>query len=100
MPDLHILRDHSLGLDRARAVALQWTQEAEATMGLQCRTVPGDGEDTIEFRRTGVSGTLRVAADAFELNAKLGFLLSAFATSIEAEISKNLDGLLGQAPQR
>ena len=51
----------------------------------------------MEFTRSGVSGTLIVAADHFDLHAKLGFLLGAFAKTIEAEIMKNLDGLLSQA---
>jgi hypothetical protein len=43
-----------------------------------------------------VSGELRVAADRFELDAKLGFLLGAFKDRIEQEVSKNLDELLAQ----
>jgi hypothetical protein len=39
-------------------------------------------------------GTLRVSAQHFELNAQLGFLLSAFKERIEGEIVKNLDQLL------
>jgi hypothetical protein len=38
-----------------------------------------------------------VAADHFDLEAKLGFLLGAFAKTIEGEIEKNLDTLLGKA---
>jgi len=34
------------------------------------------------------------AADHFDLNAKLGFLLGAFSKTIESEIEKNLDALL------
>ena len=56
-----------------------------------------DLTDTIAFERSGVSGTLTVAGDSFELRAKLGFLLSAFSARIEDEISSNLDALLGDA---
>jgi putative polyhydroxyalkanoate system protein len=48
----------------------------------------------VQFARSGVNGTLRVSADHFELDAKLGFLLGAFKERIEGEIVKNLDELL------
>jgi hypothetical protein len=47
-----------------------------------------------------VSGTLIVAADHFDLDAKLGFLLGAFAKTIENEIRKNLDGLLAKSANK
>jgi hypothetical protein len=37
-----------------------------------------------------------VAADHFDLHAKLGFLLGAFSKTIETEITKNLDALLAK----
>ena len=40
---------------------------------------------------------LVVAADHFDLHAKLGFLLGAFAKTIEAKILENLDDMLAQA---
>ena len=43
-----------------------------------------------------MSGQLTVAADPFDLQAQLGFLLGAFSTSIEAEIEKTLDALLAK----
>ena len=97
MPDLHIHRTHALGLAAARTIALRWRDDAEQRLGLQCRHLPGDLTDTIAFERPGVSGTLTVAGDGFELRAKLGFLLSAFSARIEEEIGRNLDALLGEA---
>jgi hypothetical protein len=43
-----------------------------------------------------VKGELIVAADHFDLSAKLGFLLGAFSKTIESEIMKNLDALLAK----
>ena len=43
-----------------------------------------------------MSGTLTVTPDSFALQARLGFLLGAFKDTIEGEIVKNLDQLLGQ----
>ncbi len=94
MPDIKIHREHSLGLARARKIAWQWAEEVEQKFDMACTVVEGEFSDTVEFTRTGVSGTLVVAADHFDLNAKLGFLLGAFSKTIEAEIEKNLDALL------
>jgi putative polyhydroxyalkanoate system protein len=57
----------------------------------------GETSDTVEFTRSGVNGRLIVAADHFDLHAKLGFLLGAFSKTIETQIEQNLDELLGAA---
>ncbi|MDO9285713.1 MAG: polyhydroxyalkanoic acid system family protein [Aquabacterium sp.] len=97
MPDIRIHRDHSLGLSQARKVAWQWAEMAESKFDMACSVLEGETSDTVEFTRSGVNGTLIVAADHFDLHAKLGFLLGAFAKTIEGEIQKNLDDLLGAA---
>jgi putative polyhydroxyalkanoate system protein len=94
MPDIKIHRDHQLGLAKARKVALQWAEDAEKKFDMECTILEGETSDTVEFTRSGVAGTLHVAADHFDLNAKLGFLLGAFSKTIESEIEKNLDALL------
>lgn len=98
MPDIHIRREHQLGLARARKIAWQWAEEAENKFDMTCTVVEGEYSDTVEFSRSGVSGRLIVAADHFDLDAKLGFLLGAFSKTIEHEITKNLDMLLAEAP--
>lgn len=98
MPDLKIHRPHSLGLARAREVAWKWAEEAEHKFDMSCTVVEGEDGDTVEFTRTGVSGTLEVTGDHFTLQARLGFLLGAFSKTIETEIQKNLDELLAAAP--
>lgn len=97
MPDIRIHREHHLGLHKARKVALQWAEKAEAKFGMECRLIEGESSDTLEFSRSGVHGRLIVAADHFDLDARLGFLLGAFAKTIETEIQKNLDQLLTQS---
>ncbi len=94
MPDIKIHRDHSLGLARAREVAWQWAEQAEAKFDMECTVIEGETSDTVEFTRSGVNGRLIVAADHFDLEAQLGFLLGAFSKTIEGEITKNLDALL------
>ena len=94
MADIHIHREHQLGLPKARKVALQWAEQAEAEFDLECTILEGATSDTVEFTRSGVKGELTVAANHFTLEARLGFLLGAFSKKIEHEIEKNLDALL------
>jgi putative polyhydroxyalkanoate system protein len=94
MARIHLHRSHRLGLDGARKVAWRWAEQVEADFDMSCTYAEGDDADEVQFNRSGVSGTLTVGADHFELDAQLGFLLGAFKDRIEAEIVKNLDDLL------
>ncbi|WP_439585990.1 polyhydroxyalkanoic acid system family protein [Hydrogenophaga sp.] len=96
MADIHIERDHQLGLSGARKLAWRWAEQAENEFDMSCTYEEGDDCDKVQFTRSGVSGTLKVSAERFELDAKLGFLLGAFKERIEGEIVKNLDDLLAK----
>ena len=98
MADLHIVREHTLGLVAARKIAVQWVEQAQGEFGMACTYEQGEALDEVRFARSGVQGSLKVSCDVFELQAKLGFLLSAFKGAIEAEIVKNLETLLA-APE-
>ena len=98
MADLHIVREHRLGLAKARKVAFKWAEQVEAEFAMQCNYSEGKFEDEVDFIRSGVKGRLLVTKDRFDLQAQLGFLLGAFKSSIEAEIVKNLDALLTSTP--
>ena len=97
MADIRIHREHALGLAQARKIAWKWAEEVEQRFGMQCSVLEGETSDTVEFKRAGVSGELIVAADHFDLNATLGFLLGAFRGTIEKEVLANLDALLADA---
>jgi len=97
MSDIRIHRQHQLGLARARKVAWKWAEDVERKFDMECTVIEGEARDTVEFARSGVNGRLIVAADHFDLEARLGFLLGAFSRTIETEIQKNLDQLLGAA---
>jgi putative polyhydroxyalkanoate system protein len=96
VPDIRIRREHSLGLAKARKVAWTWAEQAEQKFDMECTVLEGEFSDTVEFQRSGVSGRLIVAADHFDLDAKLGFLLGAFSKTIEKEIQQTLDDLLAK----
>jgi putative polyhydroxyalkanoate system protein len=97
VPDIRIHRDHQLGLAQARKVAWKWAEQAEQKFDMACTVIEGESSDTVEFTRSGVNGRLIVAGDHFDLEARLGFLLGAFARTIETEIEKNLDELLAKS---
>ena len=94
MANLHIVREHALGLAAARKIAFSWAEQAESEFDMRCNYDEGKTSDMVSFERTGVSGTLHVTKARFELDAKLGFLLGPFKDRIEGEIVKNLDALL------
>jgi putative polyhydroxyalkanoate system protein len=94
VPEIRILREHSLGLAHARKLAFRWAETAEEKLGMECTYEEGKNQDVVSFSRAGANGELKVTKDRFELEARLGFLLGAFRERIEGEIVKNLDLLL------
>ena len=97
MSEIHIHRAHSLGLAKARKMARTWAEAAEEKFAMECTVVEGRTRDVVEFTRAGVKGRLVVEADAFDLTAKLGLLVGAFAGKIESEVEAQLDALLAAA---
>jgi putative polyhydroxyalkanoate system protein len=96
MADLNLHRDHTLGLARARKVALKWAEDVETKLDMECTIIEGDDEDVLEFKRSGVDGRMIVAATFFDLEARLGFLLKPFLGTIEGEVGKQLDEALAR----
>ena len=96
MADIHIVREHALGLAQARKLAFRWAEVAEKKLDMECTYEEGRTSDLVSFRRPGASGELKVTKDRFELGARLGLLLGVFRGKIEGEIVKNLDQLLAQ----
>ena len=94
MADIHIVREHALGLAHARKLAFRWAEVAEKKLDMDCTYAEGHGVDVVSFRRPGAHGELKVTAHRFELNARLGLLLGVFRHKIETEIVRNLDTLL------
>jgi putative polyhydroxyalkanoate system protein len=97
MAEIHVRREHRLGLAKARKTAWRWAELAEEKFGMECTVIEGDTSDVVEFTRAGVAGRLLVEADSFDLTARLGLLLGAFRHRIEAGIEENLDDVLAAA---
>ena len=56
MADIHIRRNHHLGLTGARKVAWQWAEQAEEQFDMSCTYEESDTCDEVQFTRSGVSG--------------------------------------------
>ncbi len=100
MAHIHMVREHPLGLAAARKAAQGWARQVEDKLDMTCTFETGQDGDRVRFERAGVTGTLLVTKERFELDARLGLLLGAFKGRIEAEITKYLDEMLatGQDP--
>jgi putative polyhydroxyalkanoate system protein len=96
MPQIHVHRDHTLGLARARKVAWKWAEHVEKKYEMECTVLEGDTSDTVEFKRSGVSGTMIVTGEHFEIEARLGLLMAAFSSQIQAEVARQLDDALAK----
>jgi putative polyhydroxyalkanoate system protein len=94
MSNIHIHHEHQLGLKKARKVAMDWAEQAEKKLSLTCEYQEGKTFDIVRFERSGVTGTMHVRGDEFEIQAKLGFLFSAFKDRIESEIVQTLESRL------
>ena len=91
MSTIEFKREHALGLKKAKAAAQRVADEMEREFGM---AYEWDGH-VLRFSRTGVSGEMVVGKDHVELNAKLGFLLSAFKGRIEETLHRNFDEYFG-----
>ena len=96
MADIHLSREHALGLPEARKIAFKWAEQVEKEFDMECTYEEGTTSDRLSFSRSGVRGTLNVTANEFEISAQLGFLVGIFKEKIEAEIIGNLDALMAQ----
>ena len=96
MAEIRIRRDHTLGLARARNVAWKWAEHVEKEYEMECTVVEGETSDTVQFKRSGVNGSMIVTAEHFEVSAKLGLLMGAFAGQIQAEVARQLDEALAK----
>ena len=97
MADIHIHREHAprpgQGAQGRLAMGRGGRGEVRHGMHGASRARPATPSSS---RAPASSGRLIVAADHFDLEAKLGFLLGAFSKTIEAEIEQNLDALLAE----
>lgn len=86
MPDIRITQPHSLSQTDARAAAQQVADKLVRDYGLTCKW---EG-DVLRFARSGVEGALTLGERQAALRIKLGFLMSAFASTIEQKVAESM----------
>lgn len=91
MSTIDLQRDHALGLKKAKVAAQKVADEMTREFGMNCHW---EG-NVLHFERTGVTGQLVVEPKHVSVQAKLGFLLSAFKGRIEDQIHRNFDDYFG-----
>ena len=90
MARITVERAHTLGKEGARAKAEKLAQKLQDQYGLE----PSWSGDTLNLKRSGVKGTVQVAADLLRIDVELGLLMSAMSGTIKTEIEKALDKAL------
>jgi putative polyhydroxyalkanoate system protein len=91
--DISIKRAHGGTLADARKMADKVAVKLEKDYQLKSSWAG----DVMNFTRSGVNGTLVISAKDLKIDIKLGFLASAFKTTIADAVEKNLDALIKPA---
>jgi hypothetical protein len=100
MPDIHIHRDHSLGLAKARKVAWDWAEQAESKFDMECTVLEGETSDTVELHPHRRDRHADRGGRPLRPRRQARASCSApFSKTIEGEIEKNLDQLLDAQPR-
>jgi putative polyhydroxyalkanoate system protein len=86
MADISITQQHQLSQVAARAAAQKVADKLAGEYGLQCRW---DG-DVLRFERSGVEGTLALGESQAALRIRLGMLMGAFRSTIEAKVAESM----------
>lgn len=91
MAEIRIVQQHQLDAGQARAAAQKVADKLSGDYGLACRW---DG-DVLRFDRSGVEGTLTLAPERASVRIQLGFMMGAFAPTIEAKVAENMRRVFG-----
>lgn len=93
MADISIVQAHSLSPEKARAAAQQVADKMARDYDLACAW----SDNVLTFERSGVQGALTLQERQAEMVIKLGFLMSAFSSTIEAKVADNMRKVFGAA---
>ncbi|HQR69502.1 MAG TPA: polyhydroxyalkanoic acid system family protein [Burkholderiaceae bacterium] len=93
MPDIRMIKYHTLPMAKARALVQKAADNLAAEYDLSSKWVG----NTLHFRRSGVEGAMRVSESEIDLEVTLGFLLKAFKSKFVEHIEHNFDTLLDKA---
>lgn len=91
MADISIVQPHKLTHKRARDAA----QKVADQMAEEYEMASEWDGDVLVFSRSGVSGRLTLSEQQAQLEISLGFLLKAFAPTIEEKVAAKMRKLFG-----
>ena len=86
MADITIVQEHHLTPKKAREAAQKVADKLAEDYDLEFEW---EG-DVLHFERSGVQGSLTLEKKQVEMFIRLGFLMSAFAPTIEAKVAENM----------
>ncbi|MES2128885.1 MAG: polyhydroxyalkanoic acid system family protein [Pseudomonadota bacterium] len=86
MAEITIIQAHSLSPAKAREAAQKVADQMAEEYDMEFEW---EG-DVLHFERSGVQGNLTLEKDSAEMFIKLGFLMGAFASTIEAKVAENM----------
>lgn len=90
MANIHIKREHNLGQAEARErvdkIASTLQKKLEATMSWK--------GNTLNFKRSGANGSLKVGENHLDCNVKLGMFLTPLKSMIESALIEEIDKAL------
>lgn len=94
MSDITLVENHTLTMAQAREVAQKVADQMKADYEIGY-TWEGD---VLNFKRSGVSGTLALSDGRAQLDITLGFMLKGFRKKIEEQVGKNMHKLFSADP--
>ena len=86
MAEITIIQAHSLSPEKAREAAQKVADQMAREYDMEFEW---EGQ-VLHFERSGVQGSLTLEKTQAEIFIKLGFLMSAFASTIEAKVAENM----------
>ncbi|UFH49152.1 polyhydroxyalkanoic acid system family protein [Pseudomonas sp. KNUC1026] len=90
MSQITVERQHTLGREVARERAGKLVEKLQSKYDMQAEW---EG-DTVELKRSGITGQVAITETLVRVEIKLGMMLSMMGGMVEAEINKALDKYL------
>lgn len=87
MASIHISREHTLGLERARNAVERLASSLDGNLGISYRW---EG-DTLDFEHPDARGSIVVDEAVVTVDVKLGMMLGVFKGAVEKQITGYLD---------
>ncbi len=96
MPDIELVKPHSLTIAKAKALV----QKAADALAAEYDLSSEWHGNTLHFHRSGIDGQMHVTGSEVRLHVTLGFLLKAFKRTFVDHIERNFDRLFAEQEPR